>query len=300
MEKELVIRRRRIDSAALNLINEVVEKNWSQGRTVISRELCRIWDWRQPNGILKDQVCRILLSTLEKKELITLPPRRGGTTKGKRRYYTVPDPLPEYPQHELHGWLGDFPPVQLRMIRRSAEEALWNYLVYRYHYQSYRIIVGEHLKYLAYLGDVPIACLAWCSSIFRIRCRDEFLGWQQPAKNLNIRFMANNARFLILPWVRIKNLASHLLARSAGVVGQDWRDFYGHPLYLLETFVETDRFRGTCYQAANWKKIGQTSGHAKTKGEFYYHGRKKDVYLYPLASKYRELLCRVSRQGGTV
>jgi hypothetical protein len=110
--------------------------------------------------------------------------------------------------------------------------------------------------------------------------------------------VANNSRFLILPWIRIKNLASHILAKSARILGSDWQDFYRYPLYLLETFVETDRFQGICYQAANWIRVGQTGGHAKAKGRFYYHGRKKDVYLYPLTSKYRKLLCRLPESGG--
>ena len=180
--------------------------------------------------------------------------------------------------------------MQLKMVRRCPEEELWNYLVYRYHYKSYKIIVGSHLKYLALINDTPIACLSWSSSIFRIRSRDDFLGWSQETKNDKIHFVANNSRFLILPWIRIKNLASHLLALCARTVSKDWQKFYGHPLYLLETFVETDRFRGTCYQAANWIKVGQTSGHAKTKGRFYYHGHKKDVYLYPLVPDFRKRL----------
>ena len=176
------------------------------------------------------------------------------------------------------------------MVRKTSEEVLWNYLVYRYHYKSYRIIVGEHLKYLVYLGDIPVACLSWCSTVFRIGCRDEFIGWQGAAKNQNIRYVANNSRFLILPWVRIKNLASHVLAKSARVISRDWQRFYNHQLVLLETFVEIDRFRGICYQAANWINVGRTSGHAKAKGRFYYHGRKKDVYLYPLKRNYRRIL----------
>ncbi len=290
MEPRIVIRRRIIDSIELNRINEVVGRYWDRGRTFISQELCRIWDWRQPNGIYKEQVCRILLNKLERKALIQLPPRRGGTTSGNRRYYVEPDEPPCYSKKPITGKLKAFLPVQLKMVRRCPEEELWNYLVYRYHYKSYKIIVGSHLKYLALINDTPIACLSWSSSIFRIRSRDDFLGWSQETKNDKIHFVANNSRFLILPWIRIKNLASHLLALCARTVSKDWQKFYGHPLYLLETFVETDRFRGTCYQAANWIKVGQTSGHAKTKGRFYYHGHKKDVYLYPLVPDFRKRL----------
>jgi len=298
METELIIRGRIINDASLELIKQVTGKHWGRGRTFISRELCKIWDWRQPNGKLKDQVCRILLCQLEKRELLRLPPRKGGTTKGKKRYYIAPNPPPPYPDTPLVEKLKDFPGITLKMVRRCPEEALWNYLVYRYHYKSYKIIVGAHLKYIAYADAIPVACLAWCSSIFRIQCRDEFIGWTPQAKNHNIRQVVNNSRFLILPWVRIKNLASHLLAKSARALKEDWRNFYGHPVSLLETFVETDRFRGTCYQAANWIKIGQTKGHAKSQGKFYYHGRRKAVYLYPLTPDYRELLCELPLEGG--
>ncbi len=165
-----------------------------------------------------------------------------------------------------------------------------NYLVHRYHYKGFRILVGSHLKYIALFNDTPVACLAWGSSVFRIGDRDRFLNWSAQERTGNIRFIANNTRFLILPWVRVKNLASHLLALSARVVSRDWQNFYGHPIYLLETFVETARFQGICYRAANWIRVGSTKGHAKRNGQFYYHGNPKDIYVYPLINEYRSRL----------
>ena len=295
MEKPLIIRRRTIDHEELERIKQVIHQGWEQGRTWISRELCRIWDWRQPNGLLKDQVCRILLNELARRGLIELPPGKRGVRTGRRRYYVPPDPPPDFAQEPLAGTVKDFPALRLQMVRRKPEEALWNYLVHQYHYQGYRIVVGSHLKYLAYLGETPVACLAWGSSVFRIRSRDHFIGWTGDARNRAIGYIANNTRFLILPWVRVKNLASHILAHSARVVSRDWMDFYGHPLYLLETFVETERFVGTCYRAANWLRVGETAGHAKREGQFYYHGNRKDVYLYPLVPDWRK---RLAQAGG--
>lgn len=292
MEHPLTIRCRTIDHEALARIRQVVHQGWEQGRTWISRELCRIWDWRQPNGMLKDQVCRILLSELARRGLIELPPGKRGVRTGRRRYYVPPDTPPDFAREPLAGTVRDFPALRLVMVRRRPEEALWDYLVHRYHYQGYRILVGSHLKYLAYLGETPVACLSWGSSVFRIRSRDRFIGWTGDARNRAIRYIANNTRFLILPWVRVKNLASHILAQSARVVSRDWQDFYAHPLYLLETFVETERFAGTCYQAANWLRVGETAGHAKRNGEFYYHGNRKDVYLYPLAADWQKRLAQ--------
>ena len=176
------------------------------------------------------------------------------------------------------------------MVRRTTDEALWNYLVCRYHYKSYKIIVGAHLKYIAWLNSQPIACLAWNSTVFRIQSRDDFIGWNKDARTRNNRFMVNNSRFLILPWVGIKNLASFLLGLSARTISNDWERFYGYPVYLLETFVERDRFAGTCYKAANWIRTGETKGHAKKNKKFYYHGQIKDVYLYPLVADFRSRL----------
>jgi len=286
----LIIRGKRIGASELAQINNTARENWDKGRVFISRRLCEEWNWRQYNGQLKDQVCRILLNRLEEKRLITLPPRKNGSNNAKRRYYVPPDPPPKFPAQALDGRIDEFSPIELRMVRRTPEEALWNYLVYRYHYKSYKIIVGAHVKYMAFIGDQPVACLAWNSTVFRIQSRDNFIGWDQEARSKNNRFVINNSRFLILPWVRIKNLASHLLGLSAGRISRDWENFYGYPVYLLETFVERERFAGTCYRAANWQRVGETKGHAKKNRKFYYHGQIKDVYLYPLVPDFRKRL----------
>lgn len=299
MATELIIRGKRIAQSDLSQIHSVIHENWDKGRTFISRELCRLWDWRQANGVYKDQVCRILLRKLEDKGLITLPPSKTGIRNHpKRRYYIPPDPPPEFCTQGLEGSLRQFPQVKLRMVRRTHDEPLWNYLMYTYHYKSYRIIVGAHLKYMAYLDTRPIACLAWNSSVFRILDRDVFIGWDQESRSKNIGLVANNSRFLILPWVRIKNLASHLLAISAKTLSRDWLSFYGRPLYLLETFVDRSRFAGTCYKAANWMCVGQTQGYAKKDNRFTYHGQVKDVYVYPLVADFQARLCSDQSTGG--
>ncbi|KXB09142.1 hypothetical protein AKJ60_00885 [candidate division MSBL1 archaeon SCGC-AAA385M11] len=292
MEDKLIIRGQVITPEVLNQIQSVIQQNWSKGRKYISKELCRAWNWRQENGFLKDQVCRILLRKLESRQLITLPPSKNGSQINRnRRYFLLPETEPDLLQTPMEGRLDEFPTVTLKMVRHSPEEPLWNYLVHQFHYQSLKIIVGAHLKYLACIEDRPVACLAWNSTVFRINCRDEHIHWDPEARNKNIRHVVNNSRFLIFPWVRIKNLASHLLALSAKTLARDWNTFYGYPLYLLETFVDRSRFAGTCYQAANWLYIGQTKGHAKKNGRFYYHGQKKDVYIYPLVPDFKDHLC---------
>lgn len=182
------------------------------------------------------------------------------------------------------------------MVRRTPLEPLWNYLVHHYHYQGLKVLVGAYLKYMAFIEDQPVACLAFSSSVFRIRCRDDHVGWSYEARNLNIRYVANNSRFLILPWIRISNLATHVLSRAVQALPSDWERIYGYPLHLAETFVDRSRFAGTCYKAANWIRVGQSRGHAKKQGRFYYHGNCKDVYLYPLIQDFKDRLC--ANRGG--
>jgi len=292
MEEPLVIRKQRIDEAELQRIRSLINRHWDRGRTHISKELCRLWEWRQENGVLKAQVCRLLLRQLEDKGLIELPPRiKEGVLSRNRQYYTPPLRVPLFHKKNLYGSVGDLPEITLRAARRNQEEQLWNYLVHRYHYKGFRIIVGAHIKLIAYAGQTPVACMAYSSSVFRIQERDRFIGWSKGQRNHNIRHVANNSRFLILPWVQVKNLASHILGLAAGQISDYWEQAYGHSLHLLETFVDRSRFRGTCYQAANWRFVGQTKGHAKKNGQYYHHGRIKDVYVYPLHPDFRQRLC---------
>ena len=298
MDTELIIRGRRIGPAELHQIESVIVERWSEGRVAISRELCRLWNWRQENGQLKGQVCRILLRKLESKGLITLPPPKTGIANHpRRRYYVPPSEPPAVDDTPLEVALGDVSPVTLTMVRRTAYEGLWNYLVHRYHYEGFRIIVGSHLKYIAWTGDRPIACLSWSSSVFRIAARDRFIGWEPAARSANIRHVVNNSRFLILPWVKVKNLASHLLGQSSRAIVRDWEEIYGYPPHLLETFVDQGRFAGTCYKAANWTLVGETAGFAKKDNRFHEHGRKKDVLVLPLVRDFRRRLRYVAERG---
>jgi hypothetical protein len=301
MDKEMTVRGRTIRGEDIDQIKGVISQCWEQGRRAISRELCRLWDWRQENGYPKEQVCRILLRKLEDMGWITLPaPKCGISNHPNRRYYIPPDPPPRVCMEPMEGTLKRPQGVRLVMVRRTPEESLWNYLVHRFHYKSYRILVGAHLKYIAYSGERPVACLGWSSSVFRIGSRDEYIGWCGDERSRNIRHIANNSRFLILPWIRLKNLASHLLGLSARVLAGDWVGFYGYPLYVLETFVDKSRFQGTCYKASNWIRVGETKGNAKKDGRFYYHGLKKDVYLFPLVADFRERLKASSCEGGAL
>ena len=283
----ITIRKRTITPADLKHIQAVVDDNWCKGRTHISKILCEKWNWVQPNGRLKDMACREVLLTLFRKGLIDYPP---GIHDGNNRKRNQTIPFAPVDRTPLHAKLSELEPVQLKLVRNSALEALYNSLVQEHHYLGFRQIVGNHLKYMAFIGERPVACLGWGSAAWSVKSREVFIGWDKKTKDKNLHFVANNTRFLILPWVCVKLLASKILGLNARHISDDWLNIYNQPLYLLETFVEQNRFKGTCYKAANWIRTGQTKGIAKRGHDHLHHGNIKDVYLYPLRKNFRKKL----------
>ena len=290
----ITIRTRTISQPDLEFIQVTVNAHWDKGRTQISKILCQKWNWFQPNGRPKDMACREILLTLHRNGLLDLPPGKHDGRNLKRNR-SIPIVLTD--QSAIQGNLSDLPTVQLKLVRNTPLEPLYNSLVQQHHYLSYRQIVGNHLKYIAFIEDRPVACLGWGSAAWSVKSRDSLIGWDKAAKENNLHLVANNTRFLILPWVKIKFLASKLLALNAKRIADDWLGVYNHPLYLLETFVEKDRFKGTCYKAANWLCVGQTKGTAKRGHDHLFHGKIKDVYLYPLRKDFRKKLTRLPLQG---
>ena len=236
----ITIRKRTITNTDIVQIQATVNEHWSQGRKHISKILCRQWKWFQPNGRLKDMACRELLLTLNRKGLITLPPRLSSASNEKRNR-TIPvvnidqSPLQDTPAN-LHA-------VDLKPVRNTKLEPLYNSLIHQHHYLGYRQIVGNHLKYIAFINDRPVACLGWGSAAWKVKSRDTFIGWQPKTRRDNLHFIANNTRFLILPWISIKCLASKILALNVRRISDDWLNTYHFPVYLLETFVEKNRLR---------------------------------------------------------
>lgn len=283
----ITVRNRTISESDIPLIQAIIDEYWDKGRTRISQILCQKWDWKQPNGRLRDMACRELLLTLQAKGLIFLPPGLRNSNNDRRNKYI---PLVEVDQTPITGKLSEFAPVTLKLIRNSALEPLYNSLVQHYHYLGYRQIVGSHLKYMAFIGDRPVACLGWGAAAWSLKPRDSLVGWDKPTKAKNLHLVVNNTRFLILPWVILKCLASHLLALNTKRISSDWLSIYHHPVYLLETFVDRNHFAGICYKAANWRLIGQTQGTSKKGHMHLFHGSIKDVYLYPLRKDFRQKL----------
>jgi hypothetical protein len=289
MDAILIYRKRVITPNDISFISQVIQEHWSEGRTVISRKLCEAWNWRQTNGHLKDGVCRGLLLRLEQEQLITLPPRLLyiNQTRNRKNSQLSLDFSPE----PITATLRELGPIELRQVRRTPEEKLFNSLIRQYHYLGYSQPVGEHLKYLAYAGDRLVACLAFSSAPYALDCRDTFIGWTPEARERNRHLLAYNTRFLIPAWVQVPHLASHLLGRIARTISADWQKLYHHPILWLETFIDTERFAGTCYRAANWTLLGLTAGRGKYNKTYQQQTSIKAMYGYPLCRDYRQRLC---------
>jgi len=288
MEAITTYRGRAISKSDIAVIRQIISTHPDRSRRFISQEVCRIWNWRQTNGTLKDMVCRSLLLLLESKGLIKLPPRKSNppnplANRKKPLRITVDEAAVECSLNELC-------PINLKQVRRTAREKLFNSLISEYHYLGYTQPVGEHLKYMAFSNDRPIACLAYGSAPWYIGVRDRFIGWSAETREKNLHLIINNIRFLILPWVKVPHLASHMLAMSRRRVSEGWKRVYNHPVYLLETFVDTERFSATCYKADNWIYVGKTTGLGKLSKSNKPTLSKKAVYVYPLRKDFRNKL----------
>lgn len=274
----------------INEIREILIAYRDRSRRFISQEICRRWGWKQPNGVLKDMICRGLLLQLEAQGLIELPPRKKNPLNPLSGH---PKPqIVEVDQRPRRGKLSDLRPIELVAVRRTPWEKLYRGLIQQYHYLGYTRPVGEHLEYLAMSKGQPVACLGWCSAPRHLGCRDRYLGWTQEQRIKNLSRVVINTRFLILPWVSVPHLASHLLGLNARRISQDWEKVYCHEVVWLETFVDPERgFAGTCYKAANWIYLGQTTGRGKDDHTNKANRSLKLVFGYPLRKEFRQVLC---------
>jgi len=291
MDALLTYRGRSVTPDEVSFLRSLIADHPKASRRRISLEVCSAWGWTQPNGAPRDVVCRGLLLALARAGHIELPPPRSKCLRPwVRRTPTLPA---DVDRTSIAASLAALGPVEIRQVRRTPDEPLFGGLIQEHHYLGYVQPVGEHLKFMAFAGDRPVACLAWSSAPRHLGPRDRFIGWSAEARRANIRFVAYNSRYLILPWVQVPHLASHLLGRMARMLPSEWQRVYGHPVYLLETFVHPDRFRGTCYRAANWVVVGRTTGRGKDDRDHRGPNRPvKDVLCYPLVRDFRERLSR--------
>ena len=287
----LTYRGKSISSQDILFIRRLLSEHPSDCRSEISRKLCEAWNWVQANGALRDMVCRGLLILLEDSGYITLPARRGLPPQFREKRTAGYDfTINTSPQYSKVKTLGRLDIVQ---VRRTSAEKLFKHLIEKYHYLGYTQPVGEHLKYIVYHRGDPLSCFAFSSAPRHIGHRDRFIGWTQDIRRKNIHLIAYNTRFLICPWVHVPNLASHLFARIARRLSGDWQLVYNHPIHLLETFVDTKRFTGTCYKAANWNYLGLTTGRGKNDQTHTVNRSLKAILVYPLVSDFRERLQHV-------
>ncbi|MGD0601449.1 MAG: Druantia anti-phage system protein DruA [Terriglobales bacterium] len=283
-----IYRGQRIGGEEIVFIRQFIRDRPELSRWKLSRQLCEAWQWKQANGALRDMVCRGLLLRLDRAGEIQLPPVRrrvrNRLAERARPEAVIPDNRP------VRGPLQVLTPLEFVPVRRTAEEPLFNSLLEQYHYLGYEQPVGEHLKYLVKSNGQAIACLAWSSAPRHLGCRDRFIGWSAEARRRNVHLLAYNTRFLILPWVRVNHLASHILGQMAKLVPRDWQRLYAHPIYWLETFIDPARFHGTCYRAANWQVLGLTSGRGHNAPTMQPTRPVKQMLGLPLHRRFRELL----------
>ena len=290
MDLEIKYRGKVATTEDVDFINKLIKDNPHDSRHALSIKLCKAWNWVQPNGALRDMVCRGFMLELHRAGYIQLPAQRCTPTNPLVNRKT-PETI-RIDKTPLSTSLKQVLPLEFCQVRRKGKEKIFNSLIDRYHYLGYCQPVGEHLKYMVFSDRRPVACLAFSSAPRHIGVRDRFIGWDADTRQKNLSLMAYNTRFLIMPWVDIKFLASHILSRMARILPKDWHRLYRHPVYYLETFVDTEKgFKGTCYKAANWIYLGKTTGRGKNDHTGKPNRSLKAVYGYPLVKDFRGKLC---------
>ena len=286
-----MLKRPEITTDLIRQINNVINEHPDWHRTKISKYLCELWGWQMPNGQLKDISCRDMLRALDKAGKITLPKaiRNSGHAFSKHKYSQtfLHDKTP------IETKLSALQPLQIKVVEEKQQVHEFKSYIEQYHYLGFDRTVGENMKYMVYSVDGRLlACMLFGSAAWSCHDRDTYIGWSHQSRKSNLQEMTNNVRYLVLPWVKVPHLASHILSLISRRLSTDWEKKYGHPIYCLETFVECDRFKGTCYQAANWIYVGKTVGRGRDDINNMASLPIKHIYLYPLNKKYRQLLGR--------
>jgi Domain of unknown function (DUF4338) len=290
VEQPLIVRRRRIDPEDLDQIRRLIAQEGQRGRSHISNQLCELWDWRQANGHFRQIACRDLLRRLEAKGLIELPPMLAGVRRpGYTKRVRTPELLDRAPVQGSMGMAGHQITVELVQGREQAQ--LFTGLIDTYHYLGYQPATGARLQYLARHNSQPIACLSFGPAAYKVAPRDQWIGWNQERRQERLSWLVNNDRFLVLPWIQVRGLASFLLSQCVHRLPTDWRQVYGHDLALAETFIQRDQFMGACYSAANWHYVGSTRGRGRNDLFNQRAAPPKSIWLYALRKDFREVLC---------
>lgn len=282
-----MLTRPELTEAIIKQINNIIEENPDWGRTRISKYLCELWDWRLPNGQLKDISCRDMLRALDKSGKILLPALiREPMSNISRNTEQM-----EHDTTAIACGLSQLQPLSVNIVEGVERLAEFKSLLAQYHYLSFNRTVGENMKYIVRSNSgAMLACLLFGSAAWSCRDRDAYIGWDRSKRSSRLQYLTNNTRFVVLPWVRVPCLASHVLALITKRLSDDWETVYGHGLLAVETFVECQRFKGTCYKAANWICVGRTTGRGRNDHQHAQALPIKDVYLLPLSHRWRENL----------
>ncbi len=293
MEEVIRVQGRELYADDLTYIRDQIADHSDWHRTRLSREICAAWNWTDNVGRPKDMACRTMLLKLERRGLLTLPPRRKPSVNHYRGKSFQPV---LHSTSVLDTTLRTLQPITLSSADCGNEAVLWQTLLTQYHYLGFTTRVGQSLRYVAYASNgQPVACLLFGAAAWKTAARDAFIGWSTEERERNISRVVNNMRFLIPPWVNVPHLASHILGMALRRLPDDWRTKYGFEPVLVETFVEQGRFRGTCYKAANWQCVGSTTGRTRQDRNHKIKVPVKDVYLYPLCRDFRKTLCAEER-----
>jgi hypothetical protein len=291
VQSEFVSRGRRLSGQDIEFVRQLIATHPDLSRRRLSAKLCAAWNWVQPNGRPRDMVARSLMLELHRAGHIQLPAQRFCPPNNAAQH-RAPTLQPVCACAPIECSLAQLGALDIQQVRRTSVEQLFGRLMQEHHYLGYTQPVGEHLKYLIYAQDQPVAALAWSSAPRHLGARDRFIGWSASQRRAGIHLLAYNTRFLILPWVKVPHLASHLLSRVARRIAADWQALYSHPIYLLETFIDPERFAGTCYRAANWIYLGLTTGRGKDDQTKRPNRSLKQLWAYPLRPDFRRRLCR--------
>jgi uncharacterized protein DUF4338 len=285
---EVTFSGRAFTAREIDLMREIARDYGGLGVTEIARTVCELLDWKRPSGGLKNHECRLLLEDLQSAGVLALPPVRALGGRGPRKVKgTTAESQPDW----IIGSAGAFSSLQLLLVKGQADSRSWRQCVEQHHYLGCPVPYGAHLRYWVRHEGRALACLLWTSPAWRMKPRDTWIGWTDQQRQQNLQRIVNNGRFLILPWVKVRGLASMILARCARQLPRDWEAHYGYRPLLLETLVDAQRFAGTCYRAANWIHVGQTTGRGRMDRYKLRQEPVKDIYLYPLSRHAVQLLC---------
>jgi len=290
VESDLVLQGRVIGATELHQLRRLLESHPDWSRYRLSVALCLLWDWRAPNRQLKDMAARTLLLKLEQRGHLRLPPKRRASPN--RMLHKQVRPV-AHARKPIHDALARLTPLEvIELSQRPQEKPLYEWLLHEHHYLSYSSPVGLNLKYLVRdRQGRPLGCLLFGSAAWKCAPRDQFIGWSPAARQGHLQQVTNNSRFLLLPWVEVPQLASHMLSRVLRRLPQDWQRKYARRLDLVETFVDSCRFTGACYRAANWIELGHTTGRTRQDRAHRLQTPPKQVWVYPLHPQFRPRLC---------